>query len=90
MPVSSPALPLEGPSSPVQNRSTLGVGIQSLSPDLALFPSQNQLTQSNTNSSLKTIFAGSTIHGNVSVTFNSTTQYGCKRRRNRVIDSDCE
>ena len=54
MPVSSPALPLAGPSSPVQNRSTLGVGIQSLSPDLALVPSQNQLTQSNTHSSLKT------------------------------------
>ena len=90
MPVSSTALPLAGPSSPVQNRSTLGVGIQSLSTDLALVPSQNQLTQSNTHSSLKTIFAGSTIHGNVSVTFNSTTQYGCKRRRIRVIDSDSE
>ena len=89
-PFSSPALPVAGPSSPVQIRSNLVVGIQSPSPDLALVLSQNQLTQSNTHSSLKTIFAGSTIHGNVSVTFNSSTQYGCKRRRIRVIDSDSE
>ena len=86
MQVSSPALPQAGPSSPVQNKSIFG--IPSLSPDSDLVPSPNQWTKSNTYSSLKTIFADSTIHGNVSLAFNSTTQYGCKRRHIRVIDSE--
>lgn len=100
-PLPAPALnylPISGPSNtvtsnnqlPYQGQRNWPVDVPSTTSD-SLILSQtapSQMTQSNTRSSLESVFAGTTIHGNVYVNFNNN--YGTKRRRIRVIESDSD
>lgn len=95
--------PLAGPSNSHDSSSTVQLYDPSvsksnpinISSDGGLVPSQSNVTsstqlsqQSNTRFSMESIFAGTTINGNVNVNFNNYSS--SKRRRIRVIASDSD